>query len=62
MNAMAARLESLTNDQLADICSSLMNDFREGADSVFDAAFGMLQGRMTSAEFIAFCGELESAA
>jgi hypothetical protein len=62
MNAMTARLETLTTAQLTDICRSLMNDFRDGADAVFTAAFGMLQGRMTSAEFLALCGELEAAA
>lgn len=62
MNPLVARLETLTTAQLTDICRSLMNDFRDGADAVFDAAFGMLQSRMTSAEFLALCGELEAAA
>ena len=62
MNAMAARLETLTTAQLTDICRSLMNDFRDGADAVFTAAFAMLQNRMTSAEFIVLCNELEAAA
>ena len=62
MNALTNTLETMTNDQLQDICTSLMNDFRDGADSVFDAAFKILQGRLTSPEFLALCGELEAAA
>ncbi len=61
MNALTARLETMTTDQLADTCRGLMNDFRDGADGVFDAAFRLVQTRMTSAEFLAFCGELEAA-
>jgi hypothetical protein len=61
MNALTARLETMTTAQLADICRGLMNDFRDGADVAFDAAFRLAQSRMTSAEFLAFCGELESA-
>lgn len=62
MNALTARLETMTTDQIADVCQGLMNDFRDGADSVFQAAFDIAQERMTSAQFIAFCGELEAAA
>jgi hypothetical protein len=62
MNALTARLAALTNDQLADVCRGLMNDFRGEADAVFDAAFALIQERMTSAEFLALCGELEAAA
>ena len=61
MNAMTARLETLATAQLTDICRSLMNDFRDGADAVFDAAFRIAQKRMTSAEFIVLCNELEAA-
>jgi hypothetical protein len=62
MTPLAARLETLTIDQLTDICRNLMSDFRDGADTVFTAAFALAQSRMTSAEFLALCGELESAA
>ena len=62
MNPLAAKLETLTIDQLTDICRSLMSDFRDGADTVFTAAFALAQSRMTSAEFLALCGELESVA
>ena len=62
MNAMTARIETLTTAQLTDICRSLMNDFRDGADAVFTEAFNTIQRRMTSAELLAFCGELEAAA
>ena len=62
MNALTARLETMTTAELADICRGLMHDFRDGADAVFDAAFGIAQARMTSAEFLALCGELEAAA
>lgn len=61
MDALTAKLDTLTNDQLAAVCRGLMNDFRDGADAVFDAAFRTLQGRLTSAEFLALCGELEAA-
>ena len=62
MDALTQKLETMTNDQLQDICTGLMNDFRDGADSVFDAAFQILHCRLTSAEFLALCGELEAAA
>ena len=62
MNAMTARLETMTTAELTDICRGLMNDFRDGADAVFDAAFRLAQNRMTSAEFIVLCNELEAAA
>ena len=62
MNALNVRLETLTTAQLADVCRGLMNDFRDGADAVFDAAFRIAQSRMTSAEFIVLCNELEAAA
>lgn len=62
MNALTARLETMTTEQLTDICRGLMNDFRDGADAVFDAAFRRAQSRMTSAEFIVLCNELEAAA
>ena len=61
MNALTARLETMTTAELTDICRGLMNDFRDGADAVFHAAFQLAQSRMTSAEFLALCGELESA-
>lgn len=61
MNALAARIETLTNDELADVCRGLMHDFRDGADAVFAAAFGMLQSRMTAAQFLALCSQLEAA-
>jgi hypothetical protein len=61
MNALTAKLETLTTEQLIDICRNLMSDFRDEADTVFSAAMSAAQSRMTSAEFIAFCGELESA-
>jgi hypothetical protein len=61
MNAMTAKLETLTTAQLTDICRNLMNDFRDEADMVFTAAMSLVQLRMTSAEFLALCGELESA-
>lgn len=61
MNALIDRLETLTTAELADVCRGLMNDFRDGADAVFTAAFGMLQSRMSSAEFLALCSQLEAA-
>ena len=61
MNALTAKLETLTTSQLAEVCTNLMHDVRDGADAVFDAAFRLLQSRMTSAEFLALCGELEAA-
>ena len=62
MNALTARLETMTTAELTDICRGLMNDFRDGADAVFDDAFRLAQNRMTSAEFIVLCNELEAAA
>ena len=62
MNALTARLETVSTAELTDICRGLMNDFRDGADAVFDAAFRLAQIRMTAAEFIVLCNELEAAA
>lgn len=59
MNALAAKLATLTTDTLADVCCGLMNDFRPEADAVFTAALNLLEKRMSSAEFIAFCNRME---
>lgn len=62
MTNLEARIECLPTDILANVCRAMMHDFRPEADVVFDAALAECQRRMTSAEFIALCGEMEAAA
>jgi hypothetical protein len=65
MNATAtltARIEELSDDQIRDVMCGLMNDFRPEADAVFAACMKVAQARMSSALFLALCGELEAAA
>lgn len=59
---LTARMECLPNDVLTNILRGLMNDFRPEADVIVDEAIRILQARMSSAEFLAVCGELEAAA
>lgn len=56
------RIESLPTDQIRDILCNLMHDFRPDADVVFDLCMRVAQARMSSAAFVALCGELEAAA
>lgn len=62
MTALSARIEAMPLEQLSDVLASLMNDHRPEADMVFQAAIDSAQSRMTSAEFIALCNQLEDAA
>ena len=61
MTAIEARIECLPTDVLVNICRAMMYDFRDEADTVFAATMKELERRLPSAEFIAFCGELEAA-
>ncbi|NBW19676.1 MAG: hypothetical protein EBR82_68060 [Caulobacteraceae bacterium] len=60
--AIADRLASLTDQQLSDVMCGLMSDFRPEADAVFDACMRVAQERMTSADFLALCSQMEAAA
>lgn len=65
MNAaaqLAAKIEAMPIDTLRSVMVSLMNDFRPEADTVFAVAMNSAQARMTCAEFIVLCNELEAAA
>jgi hypothetical protein len=59
---MTARIEALTDDQIRDVMCGLMADFRPESDIVFDACMKVAEARMSSALFLALCGELEAAA
>lgn len=62
MTNLEARIECLPTDILANVCRAMMHDFRPEADAVFSAAMKECERRMTSAEFLALCGEMEAAA
>jgi hypothetical protein len=60
--ALTARIETMTDEQIADVMCGLMNDFRPEADAVFAACMKTAQSRMESAKFLALCEALEAAA
>ena len=61
MNAMNAKLETMTTDALVDLCCKLARDFSTEAATVSDAALMILERRLPSDKFIAFCDELYAA-
>lgn len=61
MNALAAKLDAMTTDALVDVCCKLARDFSSEAGIVTDAALAILQRRLSTPQFVAFCGELEAA-
>jgi hypothetical protein len=64
MNAadkLTARIAEMTCDQIRDTMCSLMTDFSLEADAVFSACMKAAQARLSSAEFLALCGELKAA-
>lgn len=60
--AIADRIAILTDQQLCDVMCGLMSDFRPEADAVFDVCMRVAQERMTSADFLALCSQMEAAA
>jgi hypothetical protein len=60
--AIAARIASLTDQQLSDVMCGLMSDFRPEANAVFDACMRIAQDRMSSADFLALCSQMEATA
>jgi hypothetical protein len=60
--ALTARIEALNDDQIRDVMCGLMADFRPESDIVFAACMKVAEARMSSALFLALCGELEAAA
>jgi hypothetical protein len=61
-DAMTARIEALTDDEIRDVMCGLMSDFRPESDAVFSACMKVAQARMSSALFLTLCSELEAAA
>jgi hypothetical protein len=61
-HAIADRIARLTDQQLSDVMCQLMSDFRPEADAVFDACMRIAQERMSSADFMALCSQMEAAA
>lgn len=62
MNALTARIEAMTDEEIADVMCGLMSDFRPECDMVFDACMKVAEARMESAKFLALCNALEAAA
>jgi hypothetical protein len=58
---LTARIAEMTCDQIRDTLCSLVTDFRPEADVVFSACMKAAEARLSSAEFLALCGELEAA-
>jgi hypothetical protein len=54
MEAIKAKVAGLTVAQLQEMASLLMNDYREGADLIFQVVLNALETRMASADFVAF--------
>lgn len=55
MDKINARVASLAVKQLKEMAIKLFTDERDGAEIVFSAVLGELEGRMPEADFVAFC-------
>jgi hypothetical protein len=60
-NALNAKLEAMRTDALVDICCKLARDCTSHAGIVSDAALAVLERRLPSDKFVAFCDELYAA-
>ena len=58
MNALTAKIESLTTAQIAEIATAMFTDARAEATDVLDACLAELERRLTTAEFVAFCDKI----
>ena len=61
MNAIHAKLETMTTDILWDICRKLATDCTSEANMISEAALSILEIRVSSVQFVAFCDELYNA-
>jgi hypothetical protein len=57
-NAITARLESLSIEEIANVINGLMNDTRAETDVVMSAALNVLESKMPEADFLRFCEKL----
>jgi uncharacterized protein (DUF2267 family) len=55
---MNAKLQTMTTQVLVDLCCKLARDDRSEATTVTDAALSVLESRLSSEQFVAFCDEL----
>lgn len=58
MNAIKAKLEQTSTELLIEMAETLVNDFQEGADIVFNETINALEARLPENEFIALCDRL----
>jgi hypothetical protein len=49
------KLENLSAEKIKDILIEIKNDFRDGADIVFEECLKILEEKITSDEFCRFC-------
>lgn len=58
MEAINAKIASLSIAKMQEIATMLSNDFQDGADIVLDAIMGQLEAIMPETDFVAFCDAL----
>lgn len=58
MEAITAKVSSLSLKMLKDMAIQLSNDFQDGADVVLDAVMARLEALMPETQFVAFCDTL----
>ena len=58
MEAIIAKLNTLSIDQLVEIVSTLNGRFDSESEIVFDAALNMLESKMETSDFVRFCNKL----
>jgi len=58
MKELIEKLSALPIDQIAEIVTALKNDFSTEAGIVWNAALGVLESKMSEADFVRFCDKL----
>lgn len=61
MNALIAKATVAKTSQIKEMLNALSADLSNEATTVTDALLTILEGRVTEAEFVSFCEELEAA-
>jgi len=59
MEAINAKVATLSLNTLKDMAIKLNSDFREGSDEVMSAVLNRLMAIMPEAKFVAFCDSME---
>ena len=55
MEMIKAQVAGLGVEQLKEMATMLMRDYREGTDLVFQVVMGALESRMPETDFVTFC-------